>query len=142
MESLIWQHVKTKGLYRVMWYGTLESDMTPVVIYESLHDGCVWVRPTEEFEDGRFRNVSVEEIAGGKPPAMRLKPEQWLECPEFAGVTILDPDGWDRKNFEESWNKAITLDEMQDRTVRCTVQIMPNSPMHPRNIIGNLRDEE
>lgn len=41
------------GLYRVVTHGTLEADHSPVVIYDDA-DGTVWVRPTQEFEDGRF----------------------------------------------------------------------------------------
>lgn len=41
------------GLYRVLTHGTLEANRSPVVIYDDA-DGTVWVRPTEEFEDGRF----------------------------------------------------------------------------------------
>lgn len=44
------------GLYRVVTYGTLEADRSPVVIYDDA-DGTVWVRPTQEFEDGRFEKV-------------------------------------------------------------------------------------
>ena len=41
------------GLYRIMGHGTLESDRSAVTIYDDT-DGQVWVRPTQEFEDGRF----------------------------------------------------------------------------------------
>ncbi|MEO3416951.1 DUF1653 domain-containing protein [Roseovarius sp. CAU 1744] len=45
------------GFYRVVGHGTLESDRSPVVIYDDA-EGQVWVRPTREFEDGRFEPVS------------------------------------------------------------------------------------
>lgn len=41
------------GLYRVLTHGILEADRSPVVIYDDA-DGTVWVRPTAEFNDGRF----------------------------------------------------------------------------------------
>lgn len=41
--------------------------------------------------------------------------EGWLKLPEYSHITILDPDGWDRKNFEESWNEFITEEEFQKR---------------------------
>ena len=44
------------GLYRVLGRGVLESDRSNVVIYDDA-DGTVWVRPTVEFDDGRFEPV-------------------------------------------------------------------------------------
>ena len=44
------------GLYRVLGRGVLESDRSDVVIYDDA-DGTVWVRPTVEFDDGRFEPV-------------------------------------------------------------------------------------
>ena len=48
------RHVKTRGIYEIIGYGKIEKDQTPVAIYEQLWEGRVWVRPIEEFEDGRF----------------------------------------------------------------------------------------
>ena len=41
------------GLYRFISRGILETDRSTVVIYDDAQ-GTVWVRPTSEFEDGRF----------------------------------------------------------------------------------------
>jgi hypothetical protein len=54
-------------------------------------------------------------------------PQEWLES-EFKGVTILDPDGWDRSDYKESWSEPITKDEMGRRTMMSTVQIEKDSP--------------
>lgn len=60
IEATIWKHVKSGGLYSVIATGLLEADLTPVTIYKSLTDSKVWVRPTAEFEDGRFTSFTVE----------------------------------------------------------------------------------
>jgi hypothetical protein len=53
-EGIAVRHIKTGGLYFILSYGLLESDKTPVVVYKSLSDKQVWIRPVTEFEDGRF----------------------------------------------------------------------------------------
>lgn len=45
------------GLYRVLCRGILEADRSDVVIYDDA-DGQVWVRPVDEFEDGRFVKIA------------------------------------------------------------------------------------
>lgn len=61
--------------------------------------------------------------------------EGWLATSDYAGVTVLDPDGWDRKNFEHSWAEELTREEFDSRLTLCTVQILSTSPQHPKNII-------
>ena len=39
----------------------------------------------------------------------------------LTGVTIADPDGWDRKDFQRSWNEPITRAEFARRVRRSTV---------------------
>lgn len=38
------------------------------------------------------------------------------------GVEILDPDGWDRSNWEVSWNEKITVKEFYYRRAISTTQ--------------------
>ena len=47
------RHLKTGGLYRAISDATIEATMTPVVVYQGA-DGRWWVRPRDEFHDGRF----------------------------------------------------------------------------------------
>ena len=62
-QSEIWWHRKTGGLYRILTTrATNESDLKRVTVYESLFDGAIWVRPEEEFFDGRFINLSIDEV--------------------------------------------------------------------------------
>lgn len=47
----------------------------------------------------------------------------WLKEPEYENILILDPDGWDRSNFERSWNELIDRDEFNIRLNKSTVKI-------------------
>lgn len=40
---------------------------------------------------------------------------EWLQEPQFKNIKVLDPDGWDRTNFEVSWSEKITLEEFEQR---------------------------
>ena len=45
---------------------------------------------------------------------------EWIK---EVGYEVLDPDGWDRGNFDYSWNKEkITMAEFQRRLVMSTVR--------------------
>jgi len=143
-KTEVWMHVKSGGVYRVSGNCLIEATMTEAVIYQSLEDGQTWVRPAHEFYDGRFANIDseglkIEIMAEDDSDELFLltgkrQPEDWMGQPEFEGVTIHDPDGWDRANWEESWSIALTLEEMQTRVSRCTVSITRDSPMYTQNI--------
>lgn len=49
--------------------------------------------------------------------------DEWLAHPDYAGLKILDPDGWDRQNFEVSWAESITKDEFILRMCRSTCDL-------------------
>lgn len=49
----LWTHCKSGGQYVVMFPAMIEATATPGVAYCG-HDGLIWVRPVEEFLDGRF----------------------------------------------------------------------------------------
>ncbi len=59
MRGQTYFHPKSGHRYVVESVGLLEADLTPVVVYREIQakgfPGRVWVRPVEEFCDGRFR---------------------------------------------------------------------------------------
>lgn len=63
----------------------------------------------------------VLEAAVENPEQFRMKPQDWLtHSSHFANVTIMDPDGWDRSNYEADWARPLTLEEMRYKTERST----------------------
>lgn len=38
--------------------------------------------------------------------------DEWQEA---TGIRVLDPDGWNRRDFERSWSERITVDEFRRR---------------------------
>lgn len=73
MVSATHRHKKRGSEYELIGYGKMQTedwwdtsgydllepvDMKEVAIYRSLDDGSLWVRPREEFEDGRFEVLS------------------------------------------------------------------------------------
>lgn len=42
-------------------------------------------------------------------------PDEWQKS---EGVLVLDPDGWDRTDFERSWSEPISRDEFMSRVMR------------------------
>ena len=50
---------------------------------------------------------------------------EWAMDPTFAGLTIIDPDGWPRDpdEFEEAFFKTpITRNEFERRVMDCTIE--------------------
>lgn len=45
------------------------------------------------------------------------------EWSEITGVIVYDPDGWDRRNYTESWAELITLSEFKRRVWMSTVNM-------------------
>lgn len=52
-----------------------------------------------------------------------LRPEEWLQQEKFTGVTLMDPDGWDRQNFEADWAIPISETDM-DKKIRMSTVII------------------
>ena len=60
--SELWQHRKSRGIYIQIVISTLEEDAsTLMVVYKNVATGVTWVRPSSEFYDGRFRQLTTKE---------------------------------------------------------------------------------
>lgn len=54
----------------------------------------------------------------------RRTPAEWeVEL----GVTVLDPDGWDRRNYDVDWARPLTRDEFIDKACASTIQLKPGA---------------
>lgn len=62
-------------------------------------------------------------------PTKRL-PSEWEE---ISGITVLDPDGWDRKNYDVSWNTPIDEEEWYHRMSRSTCGFHDKGRMYMKN---------
>lgn len=83
LPGTTYRHVMSHGEYEIVSVGKMQAkgwfcyddevdqeikcDMHEVVIYRSLTDGMVWVRPREEFMDGRFELVHKELVSQPEP---------------------------------------------------------------------------
>jgi hypothetical protein len=54
----VYRHKKSGGIYGVVCNATSEHDSVLLVVYRNLETGERWVRPAEEFNDGRFDRVA------------------------------------------------------------------------------------
>lgn len=64
MNARTVRHVKRGTHYRILtsailqWSAQRDFEYTPMVVYQDIITNQVWIRPLEEFTDGRF--VAVE----------------------------------------------------------------------------------
>lgn len=68
------RHLKRNTTYRVVGTAHIQAaapvdEDTPVVIYQSEDHGQMWVRPIDEFADGRFEALAAERSTPPAPPA-------------------------------------------------------------------------
>lgn len=89
--SRFWRHVRTDGVYREIGRGLIEATLTKCVIYED-RTGIRWVRPSDEFDDGRF--VRCENPNWGypffKPDAAQSELTRLRTTIEAQSVTLQD----------------------------------------------------
>lgn len=64
------RHRKRGSTYKILHRATMQVDGPlddkPVLVYQCLTDGRVWVRPAAEFAPSRFELVSASPISTGE----------------------------------------------------------------------------
>ena len=53
-----WIHKKTSKRYEIITFALIEATLEPSVVYRS-EKGQVWIRPAEQFFDGRFQQEII-----------------------------------------------------------------------------------
>lgn len=54
----VFKHIRSEGLYEYLGEAFLESTLEKYVMYRAVRDGKVWLRPHNEFFDGRFEEIA------------------------------------------------------------------------------------
>jgi hypothetical protein len=54
-------------------------------------------------------------------------PAEWSA---IKNITILDPDGWDRRNLAEDWAKPLTESEFDRKASHCTIRTNRRTPCY------------
>jgi len=83
-------------------------------------------------DDSEMEPVSEAEFLADMASLCKKTPVEWLGTPEFKGIQILDPDGWDLANYDEDWAKPLTRQEFFDKLVVSTC-IFPKGMIEPLN---------
>lgn len=58
MKPERYKHKKTGGIYSVICNANIEKTGELVVVYQNEKTGERWVRPADEFNDGRFERIT------------------------------------------------------------------------------------
>lgn len=69
---------------------------------------------TPTHDDGKVFGSSAKYREGWDHIFLKTA-DEWLATEKYSGYNVLDPDGWDRSNFNESWAEKITEEEFLNR---------------------------
>ena len=98
-----------------------EIDKSEVLVYKFWVEVLIDIRDilaeayTEKIEYKLDEDVNFEQ--------KDRTADEWLNLFNIPLDSIIDPYGWDRENYEESWNEKISLLEMNRRVSASTVYL-------------------
>ena len=73
------------------------------------------------YEVDELRRYIYSYRTKGNANVFYQTPSEWMQDPAFSTYVILDPDGWDRSNFTQDWQRPLTYSEFWDKFSQCTV---------------------
>ena len=84
-------------------------------------------KPRKDFNQKQFQTNHSKidwRTEKEKKDAIKKTSSAWLNSDEFTGYRIIDPDGWDRANWEYSFYKEkITKREFEWRVCQSTISL-------------------
>lgn len=89
MADVQWRHKKTGNMYRIVRFGIIEKTLSPAVIYEPVEEpGALFVRPCDEFFDGRFvmEDMTPRKVAKSVAPAGPVEMDEETKYTNPAGL--------------------------------------------------------
>lgn len=60
--------------------------------------------------------------------AVKRTPAVWQD---LLGLRVLDPDGWDRSDFDADWARPLTRPEFEAKAMQSTTALDTSSYWHP-----------
>jgi dephospho-CoA kinase len=123
-----------------IWVNALFSDYTPI---HTDHAEGGFEYPRWIITDTRFKNEidSIEKFNGIRIRINRSKKtsQEWQS--KNNKIKVLDPDGWDRKNYQYSWfEELITIEEFNARVFQSTCLMDNNINEKPHQSEIDLDD--
>jgi hypothetical protein len=105
-----YRHKKRGTVYQSIGAATVQSSVRAihegdtVEVYRAEGDGALWARPTEEFHDGRFEEISPTLIDEGEiGKCFECEAELSVFCPKCNAPTPIDGEAADLATSLNTW---------------------------------------
>jgi len=98
----------------------LSQSQTVCVGHMDLGEGDVPIML--DTTEAQAKDIILQLLAELDKASLRSSPD-WLKHFNIPNSCIMDPDGWDRKNWVYSWHELISKEEFMSRVSNSTVQL-------------------